>query len=283
MLVGCDSRAAVAIARRMRSERVIGIARRDGPGKRVIVADYAELPADLSLKGATIVNCVGTDRGSPETLRHLNVEVPLAWAHAAREQGARQFVQLSSFSVYGRAERVSRATQPAPQGDYGRSKLAAEQALAAERGALALSVLRVPILVSPSATSGAPDKLAQLAALARRLHAVPQPHSRVQRSMLTYGGLAAAVDCVIADAPSLACAADPEPFTYALLAGAGRERGFQVLSVPVPAIASKLLSKAAPALHDRLLASSLLAAEDNILTGKSDFVRLREVIASHFA
>jgi len=262
--------------------RVIGIARRDGPGERVIVADYAAVPADLTLAGATIVNCVGTDRGSPETLQHLNVEVPRAWARAAREQGARQFVQLSSFSVYGRAERVSCATQAAPQGIYGRSKLAAEKALTAERGELALSVLRVPILVSPSGTSGAPDKLAQLAALAKRLHTVPQPHRPVERSMLTYDGLAAAVERVIAGAPSLACAADPEPFTYALLAGAARERGLQVLSVPVPAIASKLLSKAAPALHDRLLASSLLAAEDNILAGESDFVRLREVIVSHF-
>ena len=267
----------------MGSERVVGIARRDGPGERIIVADYTEVPDDLSLAGATIINCVGTDRGSPENLQHLNVEVPCAWASAAREQGARQLVQLSSFSIYGRAEQVSCATQPAPQVDYGRSKLAAEQALTAERGGLAVSVLRVPILVSPSGTSGAPDKLAQLAALAKRLHALPQPHRRVERSMLTYDGLAAAVERVIAGAPALACAADPEPFTYALLAGAARERRIQVLSVPVPAFASALVSKLAPALHDRLFASSLLAAEDNILAGECDFVRLREVIASHFA
>ncbi len=63
MLVGCDSRAATAIACRIWSSRVIGITRRAGPGARVLVDDYASVPADLSLAGATIVNCVGTDRG----------------------------------------------------------------------------------------------------------------------------------------------------------------------------------------------------------------------------
>ena len=283
VLVGCDSRAAAAIARRAGHENVIGIGRRAGSGQRLIVADYAQVPAELQLAGATIVNCVGTDRGSPDALRHLNIEVPCAWSRAARERGARQLVQLSSFSVYGRTERVTRSTQPAPQGDYGRSKLVAEQALAVEPGPLPVSILRVPILVAPSGTAGVPDKLAQLAALAKRAHAVPRPHRRIERSMLTYDGLAASVERVIAQTPSLACAADPEPFTYALLAEAAREQGLTVISIPVPAIASALLHKAAPGLHDQLFSSSLLDGEDNILGGETGFLRLREVITSHFA
>lgn len=281
VLVGADSRAAAAIAARNRDRKVLYVGRGEGPGKRVLTPDYRTVPPGIAMADATIVNCVGTDRGIPSELDALNVEVPLVWARAAAGAGARQFVQISSFSVYGRRTAIGRNTPPAPESDYGKSKREAEAALA-EIDALAVSIVRVPILVSPAGSSDEPDKLARLANLVARAHAVPAPADRVQRSMISYDAMARAVELLEADPRPLAIAADPQPFTYDLLAEVAREAGLATARVPVPRFAAGLLARAAPGLADRLLASSVLAPEANLLEGHGDFVRLREVIASHF-
>lgn len=282
VLVGGDSRAAAAIGARNRGRRIISVARRDGPGERVLTPDYRTVPSATPLADATIVNCVGTDQGSAGELAALNFEVPVAWATAAAGAGARQFVQLSSFSVYGRRETIGRDTPPAPESDYGKSKHDAEAALSQIDG-VAVGIVRVPILVSPAGAVGAPDKLARLASMAARARAVPAPADRVERSMISYDAMARAVELLEADPRPLAIAADPQPFTYDLLAEVAREAGLSVTRIPVPRFAARLLARAVPGLADRLFASSVLAPEANMLAGQGDFLRLRAVIASHFA
>jgi nucleoside-diphosphate-sugar epimerase len=283
ILVGADSRAAAAIARRLDGRRLIGIARRDGPGERLLVRDYAEVPQGLPLQGAVIVICAGSDQGTPAQLHHLNVAVPLAWAAAGAAGGARQLVQISSFSVFGRTDTIDAGTPPRPQTDYGRSKLAAEEELARVRGPMAISVLRVPILVAPATAHGPPDKLARLAGLMARLHVAPAPSAPVRRSMISYDGLAAAVESLIAHPRAQAMAADPEPFTYDAAARIARDCGRTLHRVPVPRLATALMQSLAPGLADRLFASSVLADRANLLAGRDDFERLSEVVRSHFA
>jgi UDP-glucose 4-epimerase len=68
---------------------------------------------------------------TPAAFRHDNVEKTVAFARAAKDGGARRFVFLSSIKVNG--EETTRpftsADVPAPQDEYGRSKLEAERAL----------------------------------------------------------------------------------------------------------------------------------------------------------
>lgn len=282
ILVGGDSRAAAAIAARNAGRRVVSIARRPGNGERILADDYRSVPAGLQFAGATVVNCVGTDRGEPDTLHALNVAVPITWAQAAAAGGARQFVQISSFSVYGRRARVDAESPLAPASDYGRSKRDAEAALAQVSG-IRVSVLRVPILVSPAGAAGAPDKLAQLAALASRTHMVPAPSRDIERAMISYDAMARGVELLEANPRPLAIVADPQFFSYHLLAEVAREAGLSIARIPVPGFASALLARAAPSLADRLFASSMLAPDANLLTGHGDYLRLRAIIASHFA
>lgn len=282
ILVGGDSRAAAAIAARNAGRRIVSIARRDGPGERIATDDYRSVPGGVPFEDATIVNCVGTDRGDAATLEALNIAVPIAWAQAAAAGGARQFIQISSFSVYGRRTRIDHDSPLDPTSDYGRSRRDADAALAKLPG-IAISALRVPILVSLAGAAGTPDKLAQLAGLAARAHLVPAPSRAVARAMISYDAMARAVALLEADPRPLAIAADPQPFTYDLLAQVAREAGVSMARIPVPGVASALLARVAPGIADRLFASSVLAPEANLLTGHGDFLRLTAVIASHFA
>lgn len=227
------------------------------------------------------MNCVGTDHGKPADLAALNVDVPVAWAKAAAAGGANQFIQISSFSVYGQCETIEIDTPTAPESDYGRSKRDAEVALGTMAG-LAKSILRVPILISPAGAAGSRDKLAQLANLAAKTHAVPAPAKTVERSMISYDAMARAVQVLQSAPRPIAIAADPQPFTYDLLAEVARSCGVAVVRARVPDLAVRLLSRTAPSISNRLFASSVLADDANLLSGYEDFLCLREVIGSHF-
>jgi len=128
LLLGGDSRLARRIAARRPFARSVV---RHGTADAVttVVADYAEVPLSAFVGIATVVNCVGTPVGSPATLHAVNHDVAFASATRARAAGCRHFIQVSSLSVYGRAEQIDGMTPVAPVSAYGRSKAAADAAL----------------------------------------------------------------------------------------------------------------------------------------------------------
>ena len=276
ILLGGRSRAAAAIRAELGEERCIGIVR-SGPCERdVVTPDYAQVPGNLDLAGATIVNCVGSPLGEADALMRLNRDVPLAWVEVGRKQGARGFVHISSFSIFGPVEAVDAATPTRPTSDYGRSKLAAERALG-ERNVsdCPIALLRVPILVG-----GGPDKLSQLVSLGRRTGLVPAASRPTPRSMLPYAGLARAVRLAIEGRLSGPVhAADPEPFTPRMLREEAAKQGKRIRIVRLPRPATAFVAKAAPGLHASLLAPNLLADEANLIAGETGYERLRDVVA----
>ncbi len=251
VLIGAHSRAGRAILRAWPGEAVTAVHRGAGDGVRV--DDYAAVPPGAIPRDAFVVNCVGTPRGGEPDLLRLNRDVALRWAEAAVQGGARHFVQLSSFAVYGRAERIDAATPEAPVNLYGESKRAADRALA-DIG-LPVTSLRIPMLFGDG-----PDKLTQLVAAVRKARVGPALKPPVARSMLSYTALASAVvELARHPVSGIVPVADPTPFTYELLADVLREEtGRRPLPVPVPGLVRSLVRVAAAPLHARLLASSLL-------------------------
>lgn len=284
IILGADSRAAAAITARFPETRVVGVARRPGAGERLVVDDYATVPDDAPLTGAQVINCVGSDRGTPEDLHKLNCAVPVAWARAARDRGAEGFVHLSSFSVFARQGEVGMDSPLDTRSDYGRSKRAAEEELKALAGeGFAVSRLRMPILVSPPVPGGPDDKLGLLMKLVRVSRLRPRLARPIARAMLSYDGLAEAV-CRLVNAPQpLTCAADPEPFSYELVGEVARNSGIRLASVPLPGSATALVARFAPGLHERLFTSMALADDDNLLAQGGNFLRLRAIVGMHFA
>jgi len=154
--------------------------------------------------------------------RTINTQATVALARAGAAAGVKRFVFLSSIRAQtdASADRVlTEDMEPAPTDAYGRSKLEAEQALAA----LGIDWVALrPVLVYGPGVKG---NLAALFKLARMPVPLPFSGFKAKRSLLSIGNLAGAVDTVIRteSSPNRALiAADPTPVTLAEIVEAYR-------------------------------------------------------------
>jgi len=177
--------------------------------------------ADAVIHSAGIAHAMS---GVPEDdYRILNTESTIALARAALHAGVRRFVLLSSIRAQcgPSAEAVqTEAMVPAPTDAYGRSKLAAEQGLAAV--GLDWVALRAAAVYGP----GVQGNMAELMRLARTPYPLPFGALSARRSLLSVDNLAAAIDCVLASAVPLRrplIVADPASLTIAEMVAAMRK------------------------------------------------------------
>lgn len=87
-------------------------------------------------------------RANREIYYQINRDLALQTAEKAKSQGVKQFVFLSSMSVYGMDTGViTKDTLPNPQSHYGRSKLQAEEGLQEMAGTdFVVTILRPPMV-----------------------------------------------------------------------------------------------------------------------------------------
>jgi nucleoside-diphosphate-sugar epimerase len=184
--------------------------------------------------------------GAPEDdFRALNTEATRALAQAAARARVRRFVFLSSIRAQtgpSAAQPLTEADAPTPDDAYGRSKLAAEAALA-ETG-LDWVALR-PVLVYGAGVKG---NMAALLGLARSPWPLPLSSLKGRRSLVSVESLANAVATVLATDAPLArplIVADPDPLTLpemvaALREGLGRGPGLVPMPTPLLGLAARL-------------------------------------------
>jgi nucleoside-diphosphate-sugar epimerase len=178
-----------------------------------------------------------------------------ALATAAARAGVGRVVYASSVKAQSDAIApgvLTEADPPRPVDAYGRSKLAAEVALA-ESGA-AYTALRPVLVYGP----GVKGNLAALHRLARLPVPLPFGAIRTRRSLCSLDGLVAAVDTVLATdaaANQVYLVADRAPIALCdLVAALRRGLGRRPLLVPVPRVAIEYGLRAAGrrAMWDRL-------------------------------
>lgn len=207
----------------------------------VVTGDLAD-PVDWSpaLGGIThVVHLAGLAHAGPgldEALyRRINTQATLELAQAAQQAGVDRFVHLSSIKAQTEAfdgPPLSEADPPAPGDAYGRSKLAAEQGLAALD--LDWVSLRPVLVYGP----GVKANMAALLRLARLPMPLPLGGLTAPRSLLAIENLAEAVLFALKPACPARRAftvSDPEPLSVAQMlsamrAGLGRPPGL----IPLP-------------------------------------------------
>ncbi|MBK3424238.1 NAD-dependent epimerase/dehydratase family protein, partial [Methylobacterium ajmalii] len=206
-----------------------------------VVGDLAR-PQNMAaaLSGAdAVVHSAGLAHamsGAPEDdYRTFNTEATRGLAQAAARARVRRFVFLSSIRAQSgpSADRVlTEADAPAPTDPYGRSKLAAEEALAGID--IDYAALRPVLVYGP----GQKGNMAALLRLARAPYPLPLGGLSGRRSLVSVESLADAVDAVLQAPDPLRrplIVAESEPVSVpemikALRAGLGRRPGL----VPVP-------------------------------------------------
>ena len=146
----------------------------------------------------------------------VNRDLAVQIAQAAKAAGVKQFVFLSSMSVYGlETGHITRATQPAPKSHYGKSKLEAEQLLAPlADDSFILTVLRPPMVYGKDCKGN----FQSVIKLVKKLPFFPKINNR--RSMLYIENLCAyVVFCIENQLGGLHLPQNPEYMNTSEMAG----------------------------------------------------------------
>ena len=157
---------------------------------------------DAVLHVAGLVHQPGTkdDPAQMERYRQVNTNLAIETAQKAKADGVRQFLFMSSASVYGLSGSlteqvlITKDTPLNPKDNYGISKLLAEQGLQKMAGEdFKLAILRPPIVYG----RGCKGNYVTLAKLAKKLPVFPKVSN--QRSMLYMQNLAELIRQLIDD------------------------------------------------------------------------------------
>lgn len=146
----------------------------------------------------TVLDCVGVvhtpeHKKTKELFYQVNRDLAIEVACKAKADGVGQFILISSMSVYGMKEGlISKNSMPLPKSAYGRSKLAADQAIErlANEG-FTFACIRPP-MVYGKGCKGNYNKLRKIA-----LSAPVFPSLENKRSMVYIGNLCECITRVI--------------------------------------------------------------------------------------
>ena len=215
----------------------------------------------------------GTMSGVPDDdYRLFNTEATVGFAKAAQRAKIKRFIFLSSIRAQSGPTAESILTEerePRPTDAYGRSKLAAEQGLAATD--LDWVALRLALVYGP----GVEGNMARLIAFARSPYPLPVAGLKGEHSLLGLDNLVEALDTVLATEAPLRrplIVADPKPLTIgAMIAAMRRGLGRRplLLYVPEPLIKS--------ALHVSGRAASFEPLFGSLVADSSELARLNWV------
>ena len=170
---------------------------------------------DAVVHAAAIVHQKETAENRP-LYGAVNRDLTAALAAKAKAEGVRQFVFLSTMSVYGlETGVVSKDTAPNPVTAYGRSKLEAERLIAPlADDTFFVTILRPPTVFGP----GAKGNYRRLVTLAKKLPVRPDFENR--RSMVSIDTLCDAIRaCLDAPESAILFPQEPEPVCTADLIG----------------------------------------------------------------
>ena len=200
----------------------------------------------------------------------VNRAATAALASAAARDRIQRLVFVSSIRAQAGPAAdhpLTEADAPHPVDAYGRSKLAAENAIRAAH--LPFTILRPALIYGP----GVKGNLADLVRLARSPWPLPLGALRNRRSLLARDNLVAAIHLALATPAMMNetyVVADPAPLTLAEIVGAlraGQGRGPQLIPVPPSMLALAFRAAGRTHLWDRIGGNCIIAPSKLLAAG----------------
>lgn len=181
----------------------------------------------------------------------VNVKYPVSLAKKSKESGVKQFIFISTVSVYGEGESlITEDTICCPKTPYGKSKLMAEIELRKlEEDNFVVSIIRAPMVYG----SSAPGNMAALISLVKKVRVIPLGNIENKRSFVYIVNLLHLIDCVIEKKKNgLFLACDDEALGTSKLIefiAKGLDKKITLIRVPFFQIILKFIK---PSIHDSL-------------------------------
>ena len=141
--------------------------------------DFSGYDAIFHVAGIAHADVSNVSKETERFYYRVNTDLAIATAKKAKEDGAGQFIFMSSMIVYGGEEHITAQTQPSPANFYGDSKWQADKGVRElEDTHFRVAVLRPPMIYGKGSKGNYPV----LAKLATKLPVFPKVSNR--RSML---------------------------------------------------------------------------------------------------
>lgn len=208
-----------------------------------------------------VVHCaalVHQMQGAPEDKYFkINHDLTLDLAKAAKTNGVRHFIFISTAHVFGDSGSLdhSKVLSPSspcnPTDGYGRSKLAAEKSLQEiESEDFKVSIIRPPMVYG----EGAKGNLVKLAKLIRRIPILPFGYTKNRRSLVYVGNLTQFIDLVLqTEATGVLLPQDERSLSIKEIAQLiAKALSKKTVFVPIPHVFVKVLAFALPKTIHRL-------------------------------
>lgn len=198
-----------------------------------------------------------------EAYFHVNTQKTLELAKKAKEAGVKQFIFMSTVKVYGEENKTPYTENSPcnPQDDYGKSKLAAEEALKAiEDENFIVSIIRTPVVYGPDVKGN----IKSLIKLIKKVPILPFKSIKNQRSMVYVGNLCAMINTIIEQKKSgIFLASDDEnTSTTELIQTIATAMNRKIVLLNIPGF-KPLLQALKPIFYQRLYGNLII---DNTLT-----------------
>ena len=186
------------------------VCRKAGNGDGALsVNDYSELSSSDIRGFSTVYSLAGTSAGDVQQLQKVNVDLALHLANESKKADVKKFFYISSFSVFGNANNIRKATIPRPVSIYGQSKFLAENRLKE----LSVSSFSVTIVRLPMLYGFGDSKLEKLLKIWLLTRILPVSRFPSRRSMLHYDMAAdVLLRLRVGEWPGVVALADPQPF-----------------------------------------------------------------------
>jgi nucleoside-diphosphate-sugar epimerase len=274
LIIGGNSRLGIALRNHPKFSGIYVCRNQKCESNGLFRHSYFDLKASDFEGFNKVINLVGTNSSDPLTLQQINVQLVDHLALRAAEAGVQNFVNISSFAVFGTAPEISELTEPSPKSAYGQSKLDAEVMLRQKvQNNFNVTNVRLPMLYGEGAS-----KLRMLLKLWSKIRYLPVPSLGSKRSMLHYD-LAAESLIEFECRPGFAsiAMADPETFRYGDVANIMSDcAGRRVSALAVGGGLLAPLNFFAPRIYSSLYCSSFLAPSANALPPSQFKSRLYE-------